>query len=689
MSQRTPPPDASKHPHLTTIHGRTLTDDYYWLRDKDSPAVTAYLEAEDRYATELMSATAVLQETLYQEILSHPKETDETVPFRLGKYFYYSRTEKGRQHAIHCRKDSSLSALEEVFLDLNVLAEGQTFFALGPSAVSDDGRLLAYGTDVVGYRQFTLAIKDLNAAELLNERIERVTGVVWAGDSRTIFYVTEDPVTKRSDKLFRHVTGTDLHHLVYEEEDDLFSVGVTRSRDKAMIFATAHSMTSTEVRHIDATRPGEAARVVVAREPDHEYDVDHRNGLFYIRTNKGATNFRVVTAPVADPSEGRWTELVPHRHAVKIDRVDVFADHLVRSCWEEGLQQLEVMSLITRDTHRVVFPEPVYAVFPASNAEFDVTVLRYQYQSLVTPTSVFDYDMNTRQATLLKETEVPGGFDRTRYASERIAATAADGTRVPISLVYSSDVRRDGSAPLLLVGYGSYGISMSPVFSLARLALLDRGIIYAIAHVRGGGELGEDWREQGRLMKKMNTFTDFIACAEYLVDHRYTSSRRLVIQGGSAGGLLVGAVTNMRPSLFRAVIAQVPFVDVINTMLDASLPLTTGEYIEWGNPNEKSAFDFIMQYSPYDNVRRQEYPAMLVKVSLNDSQVPFWEGAKLVAKLRDLKIDQNPLVLKVNFGAGHGGSSGRYEAMRELAFDYAFVLWQLGMADSEAGRCSA
>lgn len=575
-----------------------------------------------------------------------------------------------------------MSAAEEVLLDLNVLAEGQTFFAVGPSAVSDDGRLLAYRMDVVGYRQFTLAIKDLQTAAVLSERIERVTGVVWAVDNRTVFYVTEDPVTKRSDKLFRHMVGTDAHDLVYEEQNDLFSLGVTRSRDKAMIFVMAHSMTSTEVRYIDATRPDAVAALVVAREPDHEYAVGHRNGLFYIRTNKGATNFRVVTAPVGDPSEGRWTELVPHRPGVKIDRIDVFADHLVQSCWEEGLQQLEVMSLATRDTHRVVFPEPVYAVFPVSNAEFDVTVVRYQYQSLVTPPSVFDYDMNTRQATLLKEMEVPGGFDRADHTSERIAATAADGTRVPISLVYSSGVRLDGSAPLLLSGYGSYGISMSPVFSSARLALLDRGVICAIAHVRGGEELGEDWRERGRMMEKMNTFTDFITCAEHLLVRRYTSSSRLAIQRGSAGGLLVGVVTNMRPSLFKAAIAQVPFVDVINTMLDASLPLTTGEYIEWGNPNEQSAFDYIMQYSPYDNVRQQEYPAMLIKVSLNDSQVPYWEGAKLVAKLRDFKTDQNPLLLKVNFGAGHGGSSGRYEAMRELAFDYAFVLWQLGLAES-------
>lgn len=681
MNQNITPPDAPKHPRVTKIHGHTLTDDYYWMRERGSAAVTAYLEAEDRYATESLSATSALQETLYQEILSHVKETDETVPFRRGDYFYYSRTEKGHQHAIHCRTHRDLTAPEQVFLDLNVLAEGHTFFALGPSAVSDDGRRLAYGSDVVGYRQFTLVIKNLETAELLSEQIERVTSVVWAADNETIFYVTEDPVTKRSDTLFRHRVGTDVYDLVYEEHDHLFSLGVSRSRDRAMIFVTVHSMTSTEVRYIDAVHPLGEPTLVAARKPDHEYDVQHRDGVFYVRTNKGATNFRVVTAPVARPSEEYWTELIAHRPAVKIDRVDLFAKHLVQSCWEGGLQQLEIMELDTRVTHRVAFPEPVYSVFPVSNAEFDVTVLRYRYQSLVTPTSVFDYDMDERQATLLKQTEVPGDFDRARYRSERIFATAADGTRVPISLVYSRDVRLDGTAPLLLLAYGSYGIPMSPSFSSARLVLLDRGVICAIAHVRGGGELGEEWREQGRMMKKMNTFTDFIACAEHLVERRYTAPSGLIIEGGSAGGLLVGVVTNLRPELFKAAIALVPFVDVINTMLDASLPLTTGEYIEWGNPNDKEAFDYIMRYSPYDNVRRQEYPAMLVKVSLNDSQVPYWEGAKLVAKLRDLKTDQNPMLLKANFGAGHGGASGRYESMHELAFDYAFVLWQLGLAD--------
>jgi len=419
-------------------------------------------------------------------------------------------------------------------------------------------------------------------------------------------------------------------------------------------------------------------KIVLPRQADHEYDVDHRGDLFYIRTNKGAKNFRVVTAPVADPSEKNWKEFVAHRPAVKVEDVSLFSDHAVLSEWENGLQQLEIIDFKTNKRHRIEFPEPVYAAGLGANAEFNTTVLRYSYQSMVTPSSVFDYDMNNRKATLMKQNEVPGGFDKANYKSERVFATASDGTRIPMSMVYRRGTRLDGSAPLLLYGYGSYGISISPTFSSSRLALLDRGVIYVIAHIRGGGELGEEWREQGRMMKKITTFTDFIACAEHLIKEKYTAKDRLVIQGGSAGGLLVGAVSNMRPDLFKAVVAQVPFVDVINTMLDASLPLTTSEYIEWGNPNEKPAYDYMKQYSPYDNIRKAHYPTMLVKVSYNDSQVPYWEGAKFVAKLRTMKTDSNPLLLKVNFGAGHGGSSGRYDALKEVAFDYAFILWQMG-----------
>jgi oligopeptidase B len=477
------------------------------------------------------------------------------------------------------------------------------------------------------------------------------------------------------------VLGTDKSDLVYEEKDELFDIGVDRSLDKAVIFLAAFSKTSTESRYIRADDPNGALKVIIPRQPEHEYDVDHRNGLFYIRTNKGAKNFRIVTAPVSDPSEKNWKEFVTHRPEVKLDAISLFADHAVLSEWENGLQQLEVLDFKTNKRQRIKFPEPVYSVGLTSNREFNTSVVRFGYNSLVTPYSVFDYDMNTGKTTLLKETEVPGGFSRANYKSERVFATAADGTKIPMSVVYRKGVKLDGSAPLLLYGYGSYGLSIPPTFSSSRLSLLDRGVIFAIGHIRGGGELGEEWRQAGRMMKKMNTFTDFIACAEALVKQKYTSKDRLVIQGGSAGGLLVGAVSNMRPDLFKAVVSQVPFVDVLNTMLDASLPLTTSEYIEWGNPNEKPAFDYMKIYSPYDNVTKQNYPAMLVKVSVNDSQVPYWEGAKLVAKLRALKTDNNPLLLKVNFGAGHGGASGRYDALRETAFDYAFMLWQMGITE--------
>jgi oligopeptidase B len=675
------PPTTEKKPKITEINGDRLVDNYFWLREKSSPAVIAHLEAENAYTAAIMKPTEALQEKLYNEILSHIKQTDANVPYRWGDYFYYTRTVEGKQYPIYCRKHGKLDAAEQVLLDLNELAKGQKFMAVGAFVPSDDGNLLAYSTDNSGYRQYTLQVKNLRTGELLPERIERVDDLAWATDNKTIFYVTEDAVTKRNDKFFRHVLGTDKYDLIYQEQDELFDIGTERSRDKAVILLGAFSKTSTEFRYIPANNPGAEWKIILPRQADHEYDVDHRGDLFYIRTNKGAKNFRVVTAPVSAPSEKNWKEFVAHRPEVKIEGIDLFVDHAVLAEWENGLQQIEIIDFKTNQRHRVQFPEPVYAAGLGANREFNTTVLRYNYQSLVTPSSVFDYDMNTRQATLMKQTEVPGGFDKANYKSERVFATAGDGTRIPMSIVYRRGVKLDGSAPMLLYAYGSYGIPISPTFSAGRLALLDRGVIYGIAHIRGGGELGEPWREAGRMMKKMNTFTDFIASAEHLINQKYTSRDRLVIQGGSAGGLLMGAVTNMRPDLFKAVVAQVPFVDVLNTMLDASLPLTTSEYIEWGNPNEKPAYDYMKQYSPYDNIHKANYPAMLVRVSLNDSQVPYWEGTKLVAKLRDYKTDHNPLLLKVNMGAGHGGASGRYDAFRETAFDYAFMLWQMGITN--------
>ena len=674
-------PMTTKKPKTTNIHGVTLVDDYFWLREKTNPDVMAHLRAEDAYTEEMMKPTAGLQEKLYKEMLSHIKQTDVQVPYRQGNHFYYTRTEEGKQYPIFCRKKGSLDAPEEVLLDLNEMAKGQKFMSIGTFTPSDDGNLLAYSTDNNGYRQYTLHVKDLRTGQDLSENIERVNYVAWATDNKTFFYVTEDPVTKRSDKFFRHVLGSDKSDLVYEEKDELFDLYTFRSRDKAIIFVGAESKTSTDVRFLPADNPNTELKVVLPRQPDHEYDVDHRDGLFYIRTNKGAKNFRVVTAPVTDPSEKNWKEFIAHRPAVKVEGVSLFADHAVLSEWENGLQQLEVLNFKTNKRNRIEFPEPVYSTGLSTNREFNTSVVRYSYNSMVTPNSVFDYDMNTGKSTLLKQTEVPGGFDRKNYQSERVFATASDGTKIPMSIVYRKGTKLDGSAPLLLYGYGSYGASIPPNFSATRLTLLDRGVIYVIGHIRGGGELGEEWRQAGRMMTKLNTFTDFIACAEHLIKAKYTSSNRLVIQGGSAGGLLMGAVTNMRPDLFKAVVSQVPFVDVLNTMLDASLPLTTSEYIEWGNPNEKPAFEYMKQYSPYDNIAKKNYPTMLVKVSVNDSQVPYWEGAKYVAKLRDMKMDQNPLLLKVNFGAGHGGSSGRYDALKETAFDYAFMLWQMGVTE--------
>ena len=675
------PPMAEKKPKTTNIHGVTLVDDYFWLREKTNPAVLAHLQAEDAYAQAVMKHTAPLQEKLYNEMLSHIKQTDTNVPYRWGNYFYYTRTEEGKQYPIFCRKKGSVDAPEEIVIDQNELAKGQKFMSVGAFVPSDDGNMLAYSTDNTGYRQYTLQVKDLRTGELFPERIERVDAVVWANDNKTLFYVTEDAVTKRSDKFFRHVLGTDKTDLVYEEKDELFDIATGRSRDKAVIFLEAASKTSTESRYLLAAEPNSELKVIIPRQPEHEYDVDYRDNLFYIRTNKGAKNFRIVTAPVNDPSEKNWKEFVEHRPAVKVEGINLFANHAVLSEWENGLQQLEVINFKTNKRNRIEFPEPVYSAGLSSNREYNTSVVRYSYNSLVRPNSVFDYDMNTGKSTLLKQTEVPGGFDAANYKSERVFATASDGTKIPMSMVYRKGVKLDGSAPLLLYGYGSYGASIPPGFSSTRLSLLDRGVIFVIGHIRGGGELGEEWRQAGRMMNKMNTFTDFIACAETLINKKYTSKDRLVIQGGSAGGLLMGVVTNLRPDLFKAVVSQVPFVDVLNTMLDASIPLTTSEYIEWGNPNEKPAFEYMKTYSPYDNVAKKDYPAMLVKVSWNDSQVPYWEGTKLVAKLRAMKTDKNPLLLKVNFGAGHGGASGRYDALRETAFNWAWVLRSLGVGE--------
>src|SRR5947208_2668195 len=671
------PPIAPRRPKVDVLHGERRQDDYDWLRQKDDPEVLAHLRAENAYTDLVMKPTEAFQAALYAEMLARIKEDDTTVPFQRGRHFYYSRTEKGRQYPIYCRREGSLEAPEVVTLDLNALAEGHAFLSVGAHTVSDDGRLLAYSVDVTGSREYTLHVKDLATGKLLPERIEKVAAVAWTADRATFFHVAEEPA-KRPYRLWRHRLGATADDLLYEETDTLFRLYVERSRSLAYVFAVAASHTSSEVRFLPAAAPAGAWTLVAAREKDHEYDVDHGDDVFYVRTNgAGRRHFRLVTAPVSDPGPDRWTELVPHRETVMLEGVDVFATHYVVQEREDGLTRLRVTDLATRAAHDVLFPEPAYEATPESNHEFTARRYRFRYQSLVTPPSVFDYDVTTRERTLLKQTEVLGGYDPGRYRSERLHAIAGDGTRIPISLVRRADAPRDGSCPMLLAGYGAYGFPYPVAFSSNRLSLLDRGVTVAIAHVRGGGELGKRWHDAGRMLQKRNTFTDFIASAEFLVKEGHTAHERLVIEGGSAGGLLVGAVLNMKADLCAAAVLRVPFVDVINTMLDESLPLTVGEFEEWGNPKIREHYEYLKTYCPYTNLGSRRYPPMLVRAGLNDSQVMYWEPAKYVAKLRALGTGEAPLLFKINLEVGHGGASGRYDALRELAFDYAFVLTRL------------
>jgi oligopeptidase B len=673
------PPVARVLPRSSEIHGERRVDDYHWLREKENPEVRAYLEAENAFTDAVMKPTEAFQASLYAEMLGRIQETDANVPYRKGRFHYYSRTEQGKQYPIHCRKQGSLDAAEEVTLDLNLLAEGKPFMALGAYEVSDDGGLLAYATDDTGFRQYTLFVKDLRSGELVETVAEKVGSVAWAADGRTLFYTVEEESTKRQYRLYRHRVGDDAHDLVYEEADLAFNVGVYRTRSLAYLVLGVSSLTTGEARFLPADEPLGAWRLVAPRVAEQEYDVDHHGAVFYVRANDTGRNFRLVKAPVASPGRESWTEVVPHRADVMLEGVDCFRDHLVLLEREGGLPQVSVTDLRTGATHRIGFPEAAYTAGPERNPEFDTRTFRYGYQSLVTPPSVFDYDLDTREATLLKEQPVLGGYDRRRYETERVLATAPDGVAVPLSIVYRRGLRKDGSAPILLYGYGSYGFPLPVTFSSNRVSLLDRGVVLALAHVRGGGEMGKSWHDDGRLTKKRNTFTDFIAAACFLLAERYGSRDRLVIEGGSAGGLLMGAVTNLRPDLFKAVVSKVPFVDVVNTMLDETLPLTVGEFEEWGNPKEKPAYDTMSSYCPYTNLERKGYPAMLVKASLHDSQVMYWEPAKYVAKLRTLKTDSHLLLLKTNLDAGHGGASGRYDTLREAAFDYAFVLGQMGI----------
>jgi oligopeptidase B len=681
-STESQPPIAKKIPHVTTIHGERLVDNYYWLREKESPEVLAYLKAEDAYADWFMKPTKPLQEKLYWEMLSRVVEPDESVPYRMGDWLYYHRTEEGKQYQTDCRKKGSGDAPEEITLDLNEMAKGKEFLEINVYEVSDDGNLLAFSTDETGFRDYTLYVKDLRTGEIRSEKIPHVSDAAWAANNQTLFYTTEDEA-KRPYRVWRHNLGEAQDTLVYEEKDALFDVGVNRSRSKQFIYITISSKTTDEVRYLRADHIDEPLKIVAPRQKDLQYNVDDNGeSLFYIRTNDKGRNFRIVTAPIADPSRENWKEIVPQRDDVSIDDLGVFTNHFVLAERENGLPQISVRDIATGAAHRIEIPEASYNVTTDENAEFNTEKLRFTYESLTTPPSTYDYDMNTHKRTLLKRQPVRGGYDPERYQTERVFATAADGTQVPISLVYRKDLKRKEGNPLLLYGYGAYGYPTDVWFSSNRLSLLDRGVIVAIAHVRGGGEFGKRWHDAGRMMNKRYTFTDFIACAKFLDAHHYTDAQHTVIEGGSAGGLLIGAVLNMQPRLFHAALAEVPFVDVVNTMLDESLPLTTGEFEEWGNPKIKKEYDYIKTYSPYDNIRRQAYPTILVESSLNDSQVMYWEPSKYVAKLRAMKTDSNPLVFQINMEpSGHSGKSGRYDALHDVAFEYAFMLWEFGIRE--------
>jgi oligopeptidase B len=671
---------AKRVPKLDVVHGEKRQDDYFWLRQKDHPDVLTHLQAENAYTDAVMKPTEAFGEALYRELLGRIKEDDQSAPYRRGEWLYYARTEKGKQYQIHCRKPAP-DGPEEVTLDLNALAGGRTFIDLGAYAVSDDGRRLAYTIDVTGFREYTLFVKDLVTGAVLPDHVEKVSSVAWAADNDVLFYVTEDHA-KRAHRLWRHRLGAPADDLLFEETDELFRLFVWRSRSRAFLFAGSYSFTSTETRFLPATRPDGVWQVLQPRERDHEYHVDHANDLFYIRTNgDGLRNYRLVTAPVGDPGKTRWTEILPHRENVMLEDLDVFADFFVVHEREDGLTRLRVTDRATGLWHHIAFPEPAYDIGDEPNAEFETDAYRFRYQSLVTPATVYDYDVRARRLRVLKQQEVLGGYEPSRYRAERLHAVAPDGTRVPISLVRPADAPRDGSGPLVLAGYGAYGFPYPVTFSSHRLSLLERGVSFAIAHIRGGGDLGKRWHDAGRMMAKRNTFTDFIAAADFLVAEGYAARERLVIEGGSAGGLLIGAVLNLRPDVAGAAILRVPFVDVINTMLDESLPLTVGEFEEWGNPKVFEQYAYMKGYCPYTNLAARPYPAILVRTSLNDSQVMYWEPAKWVARLRALKSsDEPPLLFKIDLDAGHGGPSGRYDLLREIAFDYTFILSRLGRA---------
>jgi oligopeptidase B len=657
--------------------GRVRVDPYFWLNDRTNPKVKAYLEAENAYTERLMDHTKALQRSLYDEIVGRIKQADQTAPVFENGYYYYTRFDAGKQYPILVRKKGSLEAPDEVLLDENALAAGAGYFSLGSWHVSPDNRLLAFAVDTGGRRFYTIRIKDILANKVLDETIADVTGsMAWASDNQTLFYGKQDAKTLRADRVYRHRLGspTGEDPLVFEEKDDTFSCRVFRTRSNRFVMIASRQTLSTEYRYLDAEKPTEDFRVIEPRHPGLEYSADHLGDHFYIRSNALAKSFRLMRAPVQTPGQANWQEVVPHRPEVFLQGFELFRDFLVLEERREGLAQIRVRPWSGESEHTIDFGEPTYMARVGSNPEINTSNLRFVYTSMTTPMSSYDYDMAKKQKTLVKRDEVLGGFDPANYVTERLFATATDGVKVPISIVYKKGFPRDGSGPLLLYGYGSYGASMDATFQSERLSLLDRGFAYAIAHIRGGQELGREWYESGKLLKKRNTFTDFIACGQHLIDQGYTKPARLFAQGGSAGGLLMGAVINMRPDLFKGIVAAVPFVDVVTTMMDASIPLTTFEYDEWGNPGNRVYFDYMLTYSPYDNVEAKRYPNMLVTTALEDSQVQYWEPAKWVAKLRAMKTDSNRLLLRTYMQGSHGGVSGRYRRYQEIAFVYSFLL---------------
>ncbi len=675
------PPTAFKKPHVLELHGDRRIDNYFWMREIDNSDAIAYLEAENAYTEAMMQHTEALQTKLYEEMLARIQETDLSVPYRKDNYYYYSRTEEGKAYPIHCRKKGSLEAPEEVLLDQNRLALEHEFFSLGVLQVSPNHQILAYSVDTSGAEQYTLFFLDLTTYELYPETIpETYYSFAWANDNKTVFYTKIDPAN-RPFQLLRHTLGTSVDEdvLIFHEPDNAFFLEVGRTRSEAYIMMGLGSQITSEIHYLDANDPNGNFQIFLPRKTGVLYDIDHHSDSFYIVTNDEAINFKLMKTLVASPAQENWQTVIPHREDIMLSGISLFANYMVIYERQGGLPIGRVQNLSTRNIHQISFPEPTYNFYESSNPEFNTKTLRFNYTSFTTPHSVFDYDMETNQRELKKEIEVLGGYDRSQYQSEWLVATSADGTKVPISIVYKKGIQKDGKNALFLTGYGSYGYPSSSAFSSNRLSLLDRGVVFAIAHIRGGGEMGRKWYEDGKFLQKKNTFTDFIACAEYLIGEKWTSSDRQVISGGSAGGLLMGAVMNMRPDLFKAVIADVPFVDVVTTTLDTSLPLSVTEWEEWGNPNDKVYYDYIKSYSPYDNVEAKDYPDTLILAGLNDARVKYWEPAKWTAKLRELKTDNNLLLLKTNMGAGHSGASGRYESLKELAFEYAFVLDRLDL----------